>query len=46
MAASAKPAGYYDDSDEDGFMFGDEDYADVKSDNAVIPLCFTTMCSV
>lgn len=37
MAASVKPAGFYDDSDEDaGFMFGDEDYETVNLENAVI----------
>ena len=44
MAVSGKPAGFYDDSDEDGFMFGDEDYTDVKLDNAVIPLSVARMC--
>ena len=44
MAASGKPAGFYDDSDEDGFMFGDEDYTDVNLDNAVIPLSVARMC--
>ena len=39
MAANFKPAGYYDDSDDDEqFLFGDEDYSAVNSENGVIYL--------
>ncbi|KAK7101388.1 ankyrin repeat, SAM and basic leucine zipper domain-containing protein 1-like [Littorina saxatilis] len=33
MAASGKPAGFEDSDDEDGFMFGDEDYSAYSSEN-------------